>query len=218
MLLEHDSNKKNLSGVVKLWNLNSGNLWVCHQLKRKSQKWAVSSNGQSAGFAHRKIGFESLRVHKLYLKNYESICSCSKLSPANAPQNYETDCQIFLDKKQAEKYKEAKEKEFPIRWEELNGIGNKTLGYYTSGQKYLSSKCQEIRTNARRVLESSEREKVCQYCHNHEFDAILEVHHLKGILEFDEDTLIKEINNENNLVWLCPNHHIMLEKGLISLE
>lgn len=24
--------------------------------------------------------------------------------PANAPQNYETDCQIFLDKKQAEKY------------------------------------------------------------------------------------------------------------------
>lgn len=72
--------------------------------------------------------------------------------------------------------------------------------------------------NARRVLESSEREKVCQYCHNHEFDAILEVHHLKGILEFDEDTLIKEINNENNLVWLCPNHHIMLEKGLISLE
>lgn len=103
-------------------------------------------------------------------------------------------------------------------WEELNGIGNKTLGYYTSGQKYLSSKCQEIRTNARRVLESSEREKVCQYCHNHEFDAILEVHHLKGILEFDEDTLIKEINNENNLVWLCPNHHIMLEKGLISLS
>lgn len=80
------------------------------------------------------------------------------------------------------------------------------------------TKCQEIRTNARRVLESSEREKVCQYCHNHEFDAILEVHHLKGILEFDEDTLIKEINNENNLVWLCPNHHIMLEKGLISLE
>lgn len=57
---------------------------------------------------------DRVRVHKLYLKNYESICS--KLSLANAPQNYETDCQIFLDKKQAEKYKEAKEKEFPISW------------------------------------------------------------------------------------------------------
>lgn len=42
---------------------------------------------------------------KVYVVNYH---------PANAPQNYETDCQIFLDK--AEKYKEAKEKEFPIRW------------------------------------------------------------------------------------------------------
>lgn len=40
---------------------------------------------------------------KVYVVNYH---------PANAPQNYETDCQIFLDKKQAE----AKEKEFPIRW------------------------------------------------------------------------------------------------------
>ena len=37
---------------------------------------------------------------KVYVVNYH---------PANAPQNYETDCQIFLDKKQAEKYKEAKE-------------------------------------------------------------------------------------------------------------
>lgn len=41
---------------------------------------------------------------KVYVVNYH---------PANAPQNYETDCQIFLDRKQAEKYKEAKEKEFP---------------------------------------------------------------------------------------------------------
>lgn len=38
--------------------------------------------------------------------------------PANAPQNYETDCQIFLDKKQAEKYKEAKEKSFLLDGEE----------------------------------------------------------------------------------------------------
>lgn len=42
---------------------------------------------------------------KVYVVNYH---------PANAPQNYETDC--LLDKKQAEKYKEAKEKEFPISW------------------------------------------------------------------------------------------------------
>ena len=36
--------------------------------------------------------------------------------PANAPQNYKTECQIFLDKKEAEGYKKAKEEEYPIRW------------------------------------------------------------------------------------------------------
>lgn len=97
-------------------------------------------------------------------------------------------------------------------------ISNNTLGYYTNGHKYLSSKCQEIRRHARRVLEGSNREKVCQYCHNHEFDAILEVHHLKGILQFDENSTLKEINSEDNLVWLCPNHHAMLEKDLIKLD
>jgi hypothetical protein len=27
----------------------------------------------------------------------------------------------------------------------------------------------------------------------------------------------REINDEANLVWLCPNHHKMLELGLITL-
>lgn len=117
-------------------------------------------------------------------------------------------------------YQQQKLRGLKRKYEAVQMRGGKCerCGYSKSGQKYLSSKCQEIRTNARKVLEHSNREKVCQYCHNHEFDEILEVHHLKGILKFDENSLIKEINDENNLVWLCPNHHIMLEKGLISLD
>lgn len=97
-------------------------------------------------------------------------------------------------------------------------VPNKTLGDYISGHKYLSSKCQEIRRDAKRSLEESGREKVCAYCKNHEFDKILEIHHIKGILQFSEDTLIKEINDPTNLVYLCPNHHAMVEKGLIDLN
>ena len=67
-------------------------------------------------------------------------------------------------------------------------------------------------------MEESDREKVCEYCHNHEFDEILEVHHIKGILEFDSTAKVKEINDLKNLVWLCPNHHRMLELGLIKLQ
>lgn len=96
-------------------------------------------------------------------------------------------------------------------------LKNRTLGSYIDGHKYLSTKCGEIRRDARKTIEESKREKVCEYCHNHEFDDILEVHHLKGILEFDRSATVAEINDINNLVWLCPNHHKMLEMGLITL-
>jgi uncharacterized OB-fold protein len=97
-------------------------------------------------------------------------------------------------------------------------IKERTLGSYIDGKQYLTSKCGEIRRDARKTLENSKVEKVCAYCKNHEFDDILEAHHVKGILEFDSKTTINEINSISNLVWLCPNHHIMLEKGLIKLS
>ncbi|MBQ2176653.1 MAG: HNH endonuclease [Alphaproteobacteria bacterium] len=96
-------------------------------------------------------------------------------------------------------------------------IKYRTLGSYIDGHKYLSTKCSEIRRDARRTIETSDKEKVCAYCHNHDFDQILEVHHLKGILEFDSSATIGEVNDIDNLVWLCPNHHQMLELGLITL-
>jgi hypothetical protein len=103
------------------------------------------------------------------------------------------------------------------RNKEKRKIKDRTLGLFIDGKKYLTSKCSEIRKDARRTIEESKKEKVCAYCHNHEFDNILEVHHIKGILEFDREATIAEINNEDNLIWLCPNHHKMLEMGLIEL-
>jgi hypothetical protein len=103
------------------------------------------------------------------------------------------------------------------RNKEKKQIQNFTLGHYIDGKTHLATKCNEIRKDARRKLEESNIEKVCAFCKNHEFDEILEAHHLKGILEHDSNVLIKEINDISNLVWLCPNHHAMLEKGLITL-
>lgn len=97
-------------------------------------------------------------------------------------------------------------------------IKNRTLGSFIDGHKYLAIKCSDIRKDARRTIEESNKEKVCAYCHNHDFDQILEVHHIKGILEFDSSTTIGDVNDINNLVWLCPNHHKMLEMGLITLK
>ncbi len=97
-------------------------------------------------------------------------------------------------------------------------VKERTLGSYIDGHKYLTTKCGEIRRDARRTIEESNVEKVCAYCKNHEFDEILEVHHIKGILEFNTETMISEINSLSNLIWLCPNHHKMLEKGLIKIK
>lgn len=94
----------------------------------------------------------------------------------------------------------------------------KTLGYYIDGHKYLTIKCSEIRKDARRTIENSNKVKHCCFCgNNHEFDEILDVHHIKGILKFPSSATIGEINNIDNLMWVCPSHHKMLEKGLITL-
>ena len=112
--------------------------------------------------------------------------------------------------------KDCRKKEKP------NYVQSKELGYYIGYDKklsYVTKRCTEIRKDARRVMEEcKEVEKVCAYCHNHDFDNILEVHHIKGITKFDPHTKVAEINAKENLVWLCPNHHRMLEMGLIELE
>jgi len=96
---------------------------------------------------------------------------------------------------------------------------NKTLGEVLGeNTTYTTKLCSTIRKHARRKMEEGSVEKVCAYCENHEYDEILEVHHIKGILTFNRETKIKEINDYKNLLWLCPNHHQMLEKGLISIE
>ena len=92
------------------------------------------------------------------------------------------------------------------------------IGYGDNKKKYLTTKLNEVRKDARRFMENdSQQEKVCKYCKNHEFDMILEVHHIIPITSFNEYSMISDINNDENLVWLCPNHHKMVELGLINL-
>lgn len=79
-------------------------------------------------------------------------------------------------------------------------IGNRTLGSYIDGEKYLTSKCQEIRRHARKIIENSNNEKICKFCNNSEFSEIYEVHHIKGILEFSKESTLYEINDINNLM------------------
>lgn len=100
-----------------------------------------------------------------------------------------------------------------------NGILERTLGSYIKNRKYKTRYLTSIRKHAIKVMNNiDKKDKVCEYCHNHEFDDVLQVHHIKGILKFENSDKVKDINSESNLMWLCPNHHAMVEKNLIKIN
>lgn len=71
-----------------------------------------------------------------------------------------------------------------------------------------------IAKNARKSYDRSGKDKKCYLCG---YDKHVEICHIKAVADFDENTLIKEINSPDNLVALCRNHHWELDNGLIKL-
>ena len=71
-----------------------------------------------------------------------------------------------------------------------------------------------IRELARTTYLKNNPNPKCEICG---YDKHIEVHHIKGISTFSDDTTIAEINAKINLIGLCPNHHWEVENGLINL-
>lgn len=78
-------------------------------------------------------------------------------------------------------------------------------------------KYNSIRVWARQVLENEARNRACQIkgC---SFDLAVHVCHIKDIASFSDWALMGEVNAPSNLVYLCPNHHVMLDKGTLKLN
>ena len=74
------------------------------------------------------------------------------------------------------------------------------------------TKYNRIRSHARQLVKQWGWEYKCIYCgySNH-----IEVCHIKDIGSFDLATLISTVNDESNLVILCPNHHWEMDHGMI---
>lgn len=71
-----------------------------------------------------------------------------------------------------------------------------------------------IAKHARKVYKNSGKPFVCSVCG---YTTHVQICHIKGVAEFDNNCLISEINNINNLVALCPNHHWELDHGFLSI-
>lgn len=61
-----------------------------------------------------------------------------------------------------------------------------------------------IQRLARKIYDMSSKPKKCVVCG---YDKHYEVAHIKSVSSFDDNALISEINDIDNLIALCPNHH-----------
>lgn len=71
-----------------------------------------------------------------------------------------------------------------------------------------------IRSLSKEILDYFGVPKKCLVC---SFDLYVEACHIKSISSFDEDTLMGVVSGHNNLVYLCPNHHKMMDKGFFEI-
>lgn len=93
-------------------------------------------------------------------------------------------------------------------------LSHKTLAEATKKRKD-SNRYSGIRGNGRNVFYASGKPLVCQFCN---YSTHIEICHIKEISSFSPDTLISEINQIENLMALCPNHHWEYDNGLLSLK
>lgn len=95
---------------------------------------------------------------------------------------------------------------------QLERKGNQTISdIMLKNKRFPACKFDKIRAHARRVMALSNTYKACKIC---KFDLYVEVCHIKPISTYSLDTKLSDVNNLANLVYLCPNHHIMLDKNI----
>lgn len=101
-----------------------------------------------------------------------------------------------------------------IKLRKDNSVLNKTKGELFGTRKNWQSARSDIQKNARIIFNESNKECKCAICgySNH-----IEIAHIKAVSEFEDSSLISEINDINNLIALCPNHHWEYDNGLLKI-
>lgn len=93
-------------------------------------------------------------------------------------------------------------------------VGNVTKGELRRKYKNYTIYRNYISKNARLVYRKSGRQNSCNICGYEKFCTVC---HKKGVSDFGKESKLSEINDINNLVVLCPNHHMELDRGILSL-
>ena len=99
------------------------------------------------------------------------------------------------------------------RIEETERQMNTTLKAFTHNNGNTRVKWAHVRKLARNWMIQAGRLAKCEEC---EFTARVEVCHIRPIADFSPDALVGEVNAQDNMMALCPNHHTLYEMALSS--
>ena len=89
-----------------------------------------------------------------------------------------------------------------------NIVSSSTKAELFDRSKNWQSARSAIRKHAERIMKASDLIPECKVC---KYSTHVEICHIKPVSDFKDEALIKEINDINNLVYLCPNRLLYFE-------
>lgn len=98
-------------------------------------------------------------------------------------------------------------------YEGKKDVSTLTKGELFNNRKNYQSARSAIVKNAQNVYAKSQKPKKCAICG---YNKHYEIAHIKAVANFSDDTLISVINDKNNLIALCPNHHWEYDNNLLN--
>lgn len=102
------------------------------------------------------------------------------------------------------------------RMREKNGFISSEVTKGFLYEKYKSEIARtKINMHARKIYAESGCAYKCVICG---YDKHVQISHIKGISEFDDDAKVIEINDIKNLVALCPTHHWEYDHDIIKCD
>ena len=96
----------------------------------------------------------------------------------------------------------------------VNKLADKTLSELRS-EFNLNQYHAKIRGNARAVYFASGKSMSCKVC---SYDLHVDICHVIAVHQFNADRTLGEVNNIDNLVALCKNHHWEFDNGMLDLR
>lgn len=173
-----------------------------------------SAGGKATAIKLRNTAIEEYYKDPIFCKSCNSVIKVSERERVSAVRK-KTFCSRSCSSTYNNKLREKRVKKADIKKERIDAISELTKGeLFTNRGSYQSARS-TICKIARRVYRASDNPMECLVCgyENH-----VDISHIKPVSEFCNDSKIKEINDINNLVALCPNHHWEFDNMLIDIR